>query len=77
MTPKSFTGQNVVYAKDQPEYLPLPAHKSDDGCVTTCWRLTLLGRFRVLLTGEIWLQTLTFNAPLQPQRMCNRKPEGV
>jgi hypothetical protein len=25
MTPVEFKGQNAIFAKDQPEYLPLPA----------------------------------------------------
>lgn len=29
MTPIEFPEHNVVFAKDQPEYLPLPAHKSN------------------------------------------------
>jgi hypothetical protein len=37
MKPISFEQQNVVFAKDQKEYQPLPAYKSDfsDGRVTT------------------------------------------
>lgn len=38
MTPIEFPEHNVVFAKDQPEYLPLPAHKSNGvtGEVTSC-----------------------------------------
>lgn len=55
---------NVVYAENQPEYLPLPSHKSKDGQVTSCWGLSILERFKVALVGRIYLQALTFNQPL-------------
>lgn len=64
-----FNGHNVVYAKDQPEYLPLPAHRSKEGEVTTCWELSFLERLKVLWTGRVYLTQLTFNEPLQPVRM--------
>ena len=72
-----FPEQTVVVAKDQPEYLPLPAHKlpSDpDGKLTCCWELNWKERFHLLLTGKIWHQVLTFNNPLQPQRLTVEKP---
>lgn len=59
--------QEVVFAKDQPEYLPLPAVLADNGTrVITCWRLSFLERVRVLFSGRIWLSMLTFGKPLQP-----------
>lgn len=67
MKPISFKGQNGVYAKDQPEYLLLPAHKAEDGRVISCWKLSFGERMRVLITGRVWLHTMTFNYPLQPQ----------
>ena len=67
MKPIKFTEQNCVYAKDQPEYLPLPVHKTEDGMVVSCWALTWRERLRVLLTGRMWWSVLTFNHPLQPQ----------
>ena len=74
MIPASFSGSNVVYAKNQPQYLPLPAHNGIDGRVTTCWTLTLRERVKVLLTGRMWLQQLAFGAPLQPQRPSADRP---
>jgi len=64
----------VIYAKDQPEYLPLPAHRSEDGCVTTRWRLTWKERLQLLFSGELYLQILTFNDPLQPTKMSTELP---
>ena len=65
---------NVVYAKEQPEYRPLPAHKADDGCVTSCWELSFIERIKILFSGKIFLQVLTFNQPLQPSKMSVDKP---
>ena len=69
MIPTEFSEQTVVYAKDQPEYLPLPAHQFHDaqGRIAFCWQLSLRERLKVLLTGRVWHQVLTFNQPLQPQ----------
>lgn len=75
MNPISFKDQNVVYAKDQPEYLPLPAFRWDDGRIATCWKLTWRERLMLLFTGCVWQQVLTFNQPLQPQKLTVEKPE--
>lgn len=72
-----FDEQNTVFAKDQPEYLPLPAHVTDDGRMTCCWKLSWADRLKVLLTGKLWHQVLTFKQPLQPQRLSADKPELV
>lgn len=74
MKPIEFPEQNVIFAKDQPEYLPLPAHKTADGEVISCWSLTLRERLKVLLRGQIWWSVLTFNQPLQPQCPFVDKP---
>ena len=67
MVPVDFFGSNCTYAKDQPEYLPLPAHRTAGGWVTSCWKLTLRERIKVLFTGRVFLTVATFNKPLQPQ----------
>jgi len=71
-----FKEQTAVYAKDQAEYLPLPAHQFDDehGRIAFCWKLSTIERLKVLFTGVIWHQVLTFNKPLQPQMMDVNKP---
>ena len=74
MKPIEFPEQNCVYAKDQPEYLPLPVHKTEDGMVISCWALTWRERFTVLFSGRLWHQVLTFNQPLQPQLLTVKKP---
>lgn len=72
-----FPEQTTVIAKDQPEYLPLPAHLltgDPDGRTTCCWQLTWSERLHVLFHGKIWHQILTFNRPLQPQLLATEKP---
>ena len=75
MTPVKFPGQTSVFAADQPPYLPLPAHMSaKTGRATFCWSLTWHERVTVLLSGRIWHQVLTFNEPLQPQKLMVTRP---
>ena len=72
----NFKHQNAVYAKDQPEYLSLPALKieSEYGEVISCWRLSFCERIKVLFTGRVWLSLMSFNKPLTPSMMSvNRK----
>jgi hypothetical protein len=64
----------VVFAKDQPQYIPLPAHRAPDGDVTTRWRLSWKERAQVALFGDVWLTVLTFNDPLQPVLLMTEEP---
>lgn len=76
MKPVEFKDQNVVFAKDQPEYQPLPALKLDTpkGEIISCWRLSLKERLKVLISGRIWLSLMSFNKPLTPSFLTvNRK----
>lgn len=68
MKPVNFKGQNVVFAKDQPEYQPLPALKLDtpEGEVISCWKLSFKERVKILFTGRIWLSLMSFNKLLTP-----------
>ena len=63
-----FPEQTIVIAKNQPPYLPLPAHRTKDGEVTSCWGLGLRERVKLLFTGKIYFTLLTFNQKIQPQR---------
>ena len=74
MKPVKFKGTNIVFAEDQPQYLPLPAYRDDKGEVTVCYRLTIWERFIVLFRGNMWFQILTFFNPLQPQKLSIRCP---
>ena len=64
----------MVFGKDQPEYLPLPAVKLADGTVVTRWHLTFKERLQVLLGGSIWLSQLTFGHKLQPLQLAVKNP---
>jgi len=72
-----FPEVNTTYAKDQPEYRPLPCHvkKGPFGELTCCWEFSLRDRIKILFTGVIWHTILTFNQPLQPQLIQTDKPE--
>lgn len=71
-----FEEQTVVYAKDQPEYAPLPAHcrLNDQGEIVVCWKLTFRERVKLLFTGKLWHSIYTFNRALQPQLLEVDKP---
>lgn len=78
MEPCEFPEQTAVYAKGQPEYLPLPVHQmygDANGRIVCCWRLTWRERCMLMWTGHIWQQILTFRHPLQPQKLTIDKPE--
>jgi len=77
MTPKKFKEQNIVFAENQPEYIPLPAFKNDSpqGEVITCWNLSFKERLRVLFFGEIWMSLLSFNRPLTPIFLTTKKTD--
>lgn len=72
-----FPGQTHIIAKNQPQYLPMPAHVSDQGVVTVCWSLTWRERARLLLTGQLWHQILTFSQPVQPQKLLAARPADI
>jgi hypothetical protein len=62
MTPIEFKGQNVIFAKDQPEYQPLPALviEGNEGEVISCWQLTDEELERLNKTKCIYLSQLCF-----------------
>lgn len=70
--------KEVVYGAHQPQYAPLPAApvRYDDGTlsVVTRWKLSVLERLKVLLSGDIWWEQLTFGQPLQAVRPSTDEP---
>jgi hypothetical protein len=73
----AFAEQTVVIAKDQPEYRPMPAYRyENDNCgrIVFCWKLCLIDRLKVLFTGVVWQQQMTFNGPIQPALLLVDKP---
>ena len=63
MKPIKFKEQNTEIAKNQPQYITLPAHKvkNDEGEVIFCIGLNFWERLRLLWTGKLWCCILTFN----------------
>ena len=77
MKPIKFKEQNVTYAENQSEYLPLPAFKVEGGKgeVISCWQLSITERLRILFTGKLWVCLLSFNKPLTPSFFTTKKSE--
>lgn len=75
MKPIEFKEQNVIFAKDQPEYQPLPAFRNDEGMgdVISCWKLSFKERLKVLFTGKIWQSQAMFGKPLTPSFLTVNK----
>lgn len=73
MRPVYFDEYNVVIAKHQPPYLPLPAYQNETATIS-CWRLTWRERWLVLTRGVLWLSQLNFGQALQPQKPGVEKP---
>lgn len=64
--------QEIVYAKEQPEYVPLRTLKSNGrmGAVISRWTLTSIQRKAVAEGADIFLELSTFGHPLQPTRVA-------
>jgi hypothetical protein len=77
MKPIEFKEQNVIFAKDQPGYEPLPAYRDNgtEGYVISCWKLSFIERMRILFNGVIWLNLMSFNRPLTPTFITTKKSE--
>ena len=67
----------IVYAKEQPEYVPLPALRWSDGLLVTRWSLSWKERLILILGGSVYLGVLTFNNPLQPVMLSTDIQEVV
>ncbi len=79
VAPEIPDSQEVVFAKDQPEYNPLPAALvlRDEGLtVVTRWQLTDDERAAIAGGADLYLELLTNGNPLQPIRlMVGEAPE--
>lgn len=72
-TPKSpvvvgLQAKEKIFAKNQPEYMPLPALVSEDKrrIVTTRWELTAKDRAEIAAGADVFISLMTFGHPLQP-----------
>lgn len=66
MKPIEFPEQTIVWAKNQPEYRPLPAYTNETETIS-CWALTWRERLTLLRTGRLWFRQKNFGRALQPQ----------
>lgn len=71
MKPIDFEGSNEVYAKDQPQYIPLPVYRrgDGDGRVYCIWKPDEKERKQIADGKNIGLWISTFHHPLQPLLM--------
>lgn len=58
--------ERIVFAKDQPEYDPLPAAVDRDGLVMTEWEFTAEELAAIVNGGRLRLWIYTFRRGLQP-----------
>lgn len=65
-----------IFGSSQKEYVPLPGLRGQDEyrMVTTRWHLTWQERLRLLVSGDLWVQMLTFGKPLQPIKILTEEP---
>lgn len=66
----------VIFAKDQPPYIPLPALRTQEGVVISRWHMSWRERLQALLYGDVYLQLNTFNKPPQASRVSTDYPRG-
>ena len=76
MKPIKFKEHNIVFAKNQPPYLPLPAYQDDiqGGRIFHCWQLSLSERFKIFFSGKLWINVLNFYCPPQPIKPMVNNP---
>ncbi len=76
MEPIKFRQQNIVFAKNQPPYLPLPAYRDDKqgGRIFHCWKLSFRERVKIFFTGKIWVNVLNFGRAPQPIKLMIDNP---
>lgn len=74
--------QKTVYAKDQPEYIPLPVVRLTDPTVPVIsrWRLSPEEKLAIENGADVYLTLYTFAHPLQPIKLrvgCPAREELV
>lgn len=77
MKPIKFKHVNTEFAKDQEQYNTLPALRLDtpEGHVITCWKMTPKERLKVLFTGKVWMNLMSFNKPLTPSLLSTDRKD--
>jgi hypothetical protein len=73
---EGFEKYEIVLAKDQPEYRPLPAlHLEGHKLTLTRWQPTWKERLRLIFGGSVYLWTWTYGHSFHPTSLEIRKPE--
>lgn len=70
----------LIFAKDQRQFLPLPALAVEDGSpgrIVTRWELTEEDRQRLAAGGSIYVWITTYHQPLQPLAVTTYAPEFI
>lgn len=77
MVSVKFPQANLALGKDQPEYQVLYAARSghEDGCTAYCYKLSWWERIKLLITGRLWFEQLTFHQGFQPVRPSVSEPD--
>lgn len=77
MKPISFKGQTTEIAKNQKEYITLPALvlKDDEGTVIFCIKMNLWERVWLLFTGKLWCAFLMFGKDMTPSKFSVRRSD--
>lgn len=66
----------TVYAKDQPEYIPLPVLRTNCALLTR-WLLSDKERKHIADGGDLFVCVLHFGNPLQPMKPIADTPENA
>jgi hypothetical protein len=77
MQPIEFPEANVVLAKDQPDYAPLPVFldRTDPALpMTACFELSEAEKEEIARTGKLYYTQLTFGRAFQPVRLSTANP---
>jgi hypothetical protein len=76
-----FVSKEIVYAKEQPEYIPLPTLVSGNGVVMSRWQFTDEERQAIAAGADLLLSIWTFHDPLQPVLLevpsCDRDTAAI
>lgn len=71
-----FNGRNFVFGANVKDAATVPAHITDDGIVTFCWKLSFIERIKMLFCGRLFLTSVTYKRPLQPLLPSLHNPIG-
>lgn len=76
MKPVKFPQVNIEIAKEQDEYITLPACIIDEpeGRIITCFELSDEEIKEIVETKKLWHTQLSFRKPMQPISMSTQNP---